>query len=49
MGGTPWGDLGRGLLGCVSLTNTLHAASDFRADTEELAEVPARDFHHTII
>lgn len=46
-GGTLWGDLGRGLRTC--LTNALHAASDLCADAQELAEVPARNLHHTVI
>lgn len=33
----------------MSLTNALHAAPDLCADSQELAKVPSRNLHHTII
>lgn len=31
------------------LTDTLHGAANLGADTQELAEVPAWDLHHTVV
>lgn len=31
------------------LTDTLHGAADFGANPEELAQVPARNLHHTVV
>lgn len=31
------------------LTHALHGAAYLGADTEELAEIPARDLHHTVV
>lgn len=33
----------------MKLTNTLHAAPNLRTDTQELAEVPARNLDHTVV
>lgn len=31
------------------LTNTLHGAANFGANPKELAQIPARNLHHTVV